>query len=49
MSRAEIDATLDPVRFTGRAAEQVDNFLANEVEPVLASYEDADAVPELRA
>jgi hypothetical protein len=40
---------MDPARFTGRAAEQVDIFLHEEVEPVLSNYEMADAVPELRA
>jgi adenylosuccinate lyase len=49
MSRAEIDSTLDPARFTGRAAEQVDNFLADEVAPALAAHEVTDLVPELRA
>src|SRR5690606_2915724 len=32
MSRDEIEGMLDPARFTGRAAEQVDIFLRNEVE-----------------
>jgi hypothetical protein len=40
---------LDPTRFTGRAAEQVDIFLRAEVEPVLRGMDDADDVPELRA
>jgi adenylosuccinate lyase len=48
MSRADIDGMLDPARFTGRAAEQVDLFLAQEVEPVLAGAAES-AVPELRA
>jgi adenylosuccinate lyase len=49
MSRDEIEGMMDPARFTGRAAEQVDIFLHEEVEPVLSNYEMADAVPELRA
>jgi adenylosuccinate lyase len=49
MARDEIEGMLDPARFTGRAAEQVDNFLRNEVGPVLEMYEMADAAPELRA
>jgi adenylosuccinate lyase len=49
MTRADIDRTLDPARFTGRAAEQVDNFLAGEVASALESHADAVAVPELRA
>jgi adenylosuccinate lyase len=49
MDRREIEGMLDPARFTGRAAEQVDNFLENEVEPVLKQLSRKDAVPELRA
>jgi adenylosuccinate lyase len=49
MSRDEIDGLLDPARFTGRAAEQVEIFLRDEVGPVLALYEEGEAVPELRA
>jgi adenylosuccinate lyase len=49
MSREEIDGMLDPARFTGRSAEQVDLFLRNEVEPLLRGAAPDDAVPELRA
>jgi adenylosuccinate lyase len=49
MDRAEIEGMLDPARFTGRAAEQVDIFLRNEVDPVLKRHETSDSVPELRA
>jgi adenylosuccinate lyase len=49
ISREEIDAMLDPARFTGRAAEQVDNFLRSEVEPLLATRTTTESVPELRA
>jgi adenylosuccinate lyase len=52
MERAEIEAMLDPARFTGRSAEQVDSFLVNEVEPALRSggtRDRDDTVPELRA
>jgi adenylosuccinate lyase len=49
MSRDDIERMLDPARFTGRAAEQVDLFLRNEVEPVLRDVVSDDAVPELRA
>lgn len=49
MSRAEIEGTLDPARFTGRAAEQVDIFLSQEVDPVLATFDTDDVIPELRA
>jgi adenylosuccinate lyase len=49
MSRDEIDGLLDPARFTGRAAEQVEIFLRDEAGPALGSHEADDAVPELRA
>jgi adenylosuccinate lyase len=49
MSRADIDALLDPARFTGRAAEQVDLFLRNELEPALRGEAVDDTTPELRA
>ncbi len=39
--RDDLDALCDPQRFTGRAAEQVDEFLAAEVEPLLAGAGDA--------
>ena len=34
----ELRSALDPRRFVGRAPEQVDDFLAGEVEPLLARY-----------
>ena len=43
LDRAELDALLDPARFTGRAPQQVREFLAAHVDPVLA---DADDLPE---
>ncbi|HEX6133698.1 MAG TPA: adenylosuccinate lyase [Longimicrobiales bacterium] len=50
MTRAEIEGMLDPARFTGRAAEQVDIFLRTEVDPVLEKHVvPDDAAPELRA
>jgi adenylosuccinate lyase len=49
MARAELDSMMDPARFTGRAAEQVDDFLRTEVQPVLSRHEAGDLVPELRA
>ena len=35
LSRAELEALLDPARFTGRSATQVEEFLREEVRPVL--------------
>ncbi|HEX2167108.1 MAG TPA: hypothetical protein VHG09_07675, partial [Longimicrobiales bacterium] len=49
MQREEIEGMLDPARFTGRAAEQVELFLKNEVDPVLERLVEEDAIPELRA
>jgi adenylosuccinate lyase len=49
MSREEIESTLDPARFTGRSAEQVDIFLRTEVDPVLANEPTGHTTPELRA
>jgi adenylosuccinate lyase len=42
MTRAELEATMDPHRFVGRAPEQVDEFLAEVVEPLLAGTTAAD-------
>lgn len=38
LTRQEIEEVLDPARHIGRAPEQVDAFLAEAVEPVLARY-----------
>ncbi|HQL10388.1 MAG TPA: adenylosuccinate lyase [Lentisphaeria bacterium] len=38
-----LDDTLDPARYVGRAPQQVDEFLAAEVQPVLAAAGDAGA------
>jgi adenylosuccinate lyase len=45
LDRAELDALLDPARFVGRAPEQVREFLAEMVQPVL---EEAGELPEAR-
>lgn len=42
-----IEKTLDPARFVGRAPKQVEEFLAENVAPVLAEYKE-DKAPELR-
>ena len=36
MSREEIDTWIDPVEFTGRSSQQVDEFLSEIIEPMLA-------------
>jgi adenylosuccinate lyase len=42
LSREEIEATIEPRAFIGRSAEQVDELLAERVEPVLAKVEAAE-------
>jgi hypothetical protein len=49
MTRAQHDTTMDPKRFVGRAPQQVDEFLAEVVEPLLAGSErDAPVLDEVR-
>ena len=44
-----IDDLMDPARFVGRAPEQVDTFVASEVDPIRARYaEDLDSKADLR-
>lgn len=49
LRRAEIDDILDPARHVGRAPEQVERFLSEFVEPVLAGFPDTETTPEIRA
>jgi adenylosuccinate lyase len=44
VTKADIEAVLDPARFTGRSAEQVETFVARDVDPVLAAH--AGELPE---
>ena len=41
MTREELTAHLEPSRYIGRCPEQVEEFLAQEVQPVLEKYRDA--------
>jgi adenylosuccinate lyase len=41
LERAEVDSWLDPVKFTGRSAQQVEDLLREVVEPALAGVEAA--------
>jgi adenylosuccinate lyase len=41
MEREEIEAQVDPQAFTGRSADQVDEYLSEVVEPLLARHEAA--------
>ncbi|MBM4112344.1 MAG: adenylosuccinate lyase [Phycisphaerae bacterium] len=48
-SAVDLSAALEPSRFVGRAAEQVDRFIAEDVAPMRERYgEKLDAEPELR-
>ncbi|HYJ79232.1 MAG TPA: hypothetical protein VEW03_06510, partial [Longimicrobiaceae bacterium] len=49
-TRAELEEDLRPELYVGRAPQQVDEFLEEWVDPVLALYPDAaqEAAPELR-
>ncbi|NJD10860.1 MAG: adenylosuccinate lyase [Gemmatimonadetes bacterium] len=49
LTRVELQALLAPARHTGRAAVQVDRFLADHVAPVLAAAPIPTEVPELKA
>jgi adenylosuccinate lyase len=40
LSRADLDGILEPSQYTGRAAEQVDEFITEEVDPILAVERD---------
>jgi adenylosuccinate lyase len=42
LTREEVEAWIDPVAFTGRSADQVDEFLADAVAPALAGIETAE-------
>jgi adenylosuccinate lyase len=47
LDRAELDELMDPRRFVGRAPQQVREFLAEHVRPVLAEAEDLPAAQDL--
>jgi adenylosuccinate lyase len=49
MSGSDVQQVLDPLRHTGRAAQQVDTFLREHVGPILQRYQATDAAPELKA
>lgn len=35
---SKLDQMMDPSQFTGRSPEQVDEFLADEIDPILEKY-----------
>jgi adenylosuccinate lyase len=49
MSGSEVQQVLNPARHTGRAAQQVDAFLREHVQPILERYQVSEAAPELKA
>ncbi len=49
MNAADVQQVLDPQRHTGRAAQQVDTFLREHVDPLLQRYQVSDMTPELKA
>ena len=49
LSGNDVQQVLDPQRHTGRAAQQVDTFLREHVQPILERYQATDAAPELKA
>ncbi len=49
LSGDDVQQVLDPQRHTGRAAQQVDTFLREHVQPILGRYQATDAPPELKA
>ena len=48
LTREEIEATLDPAAFTGRAASQVTEFLQNVAQPVIDKYCTEEITAELK-
>ena len=49
LSSSEVEAVLEPQRHTGRAAQQVDSFLREHVQPIVDRYQVSEAAPELKA
>jgi adenylosuccinate lyase len=48
ITRDELERAMDPRRFVGRAPEQVDEFLDEVVDPLLAGSEEAPVLEEVR-
>ena len=48
ISRAELEQAMDPKRFVGRAPQQVDEFLEEIVEPLLAGASTDAVLEEMR-
>ena len=48
LTREEIEATLDPAAFTGRAASQVTEFIRDVAQPVIGKYCTEELTAELK-
>ena len=48
VSRDRLEIAADPARYTGRAPEQVDEFLTEVIEPMLAGSHAIPATEEIR-
>jgi adenylosuccinate lyase len=48
LQHADLAVLADPARFTGRAPQQVDDFLAEEIDPLLARYTGSATADEVR-
>ncbi|MCM1543984.1 MAG: lyase family protein, partial [Ruminococcus sp.] len=48
LSKQEIESQLDPLKYTGRSASQVDEFLADVAAPILERYSDVEIKSELK-
>ncbi len=48
LTKEEIETQLDPAKYIGRSASQVDEFLADVIAPILARYEGAEIKSELK-
>jgi adenylosuccinate lyase len=47
-TNVDLDSVLDPRAYVGRAPEQVDEFLADVVEPILGRYPEETATDDVR-
>lgn len=48
LSKQEIESQLDPIKYTGRSASQVEEFLADVIAPILDRYSDVEIKSELK-
>lgn len=48
LTKQEIEAQLDPKKYTGRSASQVDEFLAQVAEPIIEKYADGEINVDLK-